>query len=54
MNTEWSYKVVNCETGESHGRFETLEAARGCVAFDHLTDWEIWDPDDQCVEYAHA
>lgn len=33
----------------SHGTFATLEEARGCVSFDHLTAYEIWC-NDQCVE----
>lgn len=41
----------------SHGVFDTLDEARGCVAFDHLVQYEIWqgdtiveasDPDAPC------
>jgi hypothetical protein len=27
------------------GNFETLEEARGCVEFDRLRSWEIWQGD---------
>ena len=37
------YEVINVNTGESHGTYETLERARGCVEFDQLKNWEIWE-----------
>ncbi len=46
-----TYRVINVETGEKHGVFDTLDEARGCVEFDHLTDWEIWDDADTCILY---
>lgn len=36
------YKVVDLETDESHGRYESLDEARGCVLFDRLERWAIW------------
>ena len=48
-----SYEVINVETGESHGTYETLERARGCVEFDDLKDWEIWE-NGQCVDWHRA
>lgn len=38
--------------GESHGTYDTLEEARGCVEFDRLRYYEIWDADElieQCL-----
>ena len=46
-----TYRVINVETGESHGDYDTPEEARGCVAFDHIKVWEIWDDADQLVDY---
>ena len=48
------YEVINLETGESHGTYETLERARGCVAFDGLTAYQIWRGDiriEECDPY---
>ena len=39
---EHKYEVINLETDESHGDFDTLEEARGCVAFDGLNAYQIW------------
>lgn len=36
-----NYEVINLRTDESHGCFETEDEARGCVAYDRLTAWEI-------------
>ena len=36
-----------------HGDFATLEEARSCVAFDHLTFWQIWLGDDLIEEGWH-
>jgi hypothetical protein len=36
------YQVLNLETGESQGEFETLNEARSAVLFDRLTRYEIW------------
>ena len=43
------YQVINVDTGESHGEYETLERAKGCVIFDSIEDWEIWNGQDVCV-----
>ncbi len=43
------FTVINVETGANHGKYDSLELARGCVSFDRLTDWEIWDGDNYCV-----
>jgi hypothetical protein len=36
------YQVLNLETGESQGEFDTLNEARSAVLFDRLTRYEIW------------
>jgi hypothetical protein len=36
------YEVINLDTEESHGVYETLEEARGCVQFDKLHAYSIW------------
>jgi hypothetical protein len=36
------YKVLNLESGDSQGEFETLNEARSAVLFDRLTRYEIW------------
>lgn len=45
------YEVINLKTKKSHGIFDTLDEARGCVAFDRLTDWEIWEQCSKVVAY---
>lgn len=41
--------------GKSHGVYDTLDEARGCVEFDRLTDYEIWQGDHIVEEEAgHA
>ena len=45
------YKVINVETGESHGEYETLDRAQRCVIFDALHDWEIWDSLGNCIAH---
>lgn len=35
------YEVFDNTTHKSHGTFDTLDEARGCVAFDGLTDYDI-------------
>lgn len=32
------YEVINIDTDESHGYYDTVEEARGCVRFDKITD----------------
>jgi hypothetical protein len=36
------FEVIDLNTDESHGKFETLERARGCVRFDRLRAYAIW------------
>jgi hypothetical protein len=36
------YEVLNLKTGQSHGLYDTLDEARGCVDYDRLTQWQIW------------
>ncbi len=36
------FNVINLETDESHGEFETLAEARGAVRYDKLKAYEIW------------
>lgn len=38
-----TYEVMNLKNKKSHGVYDTLDEARGCVAFDRLTEWEIWE-----------
>lgn len=40
-STPWSHELGSI----SHGTFDTIEEARGCVSFDKLTYWEIWRGD---------
>lgn len=37
------YEVINLETEESHGEFDTIAEARGCVRYDKLTAYSIWN-----------
>ena len=37
-----TYEVINLDTDESHGEYETLSEARGCVEFDRLRAYSIW------------
>lgn len=39
------YEVINLDTGESHGIFDSLSQARGCVSFDKLRAYQIWEGD---------
>lgn len=36
------YEVINLETDTSHGIYDSLELARGCVEFDRLSTYSIW------------
>lgn len=36
------YEVIDLNSEESHGSFETLDEARGCVRFDRLSAYSIW------------
>jgi hypothetical protein len=38
-----AYEVINLDTDESHGEFPSLEQARGCVKFDKLRAYAIWN-----------
>ena len=35
------YEVINLDTEESHGQYETLNEARGCVRYDRLRAYQI-------------
>jgi hypothetical protein len=37
-----TYEVINLDTDESHGEYDSLEQARGCVRFDRLRAYQIW------------
>lgn len=37
-----SYQVIDLDKDESHGEFESLAEARGCVAYDRLRAYAIW------------
>jgi hypothetical protein len=39
------YRVIDLSTGESHGDFESIEEAMGCVAYDRLTRFQVWNGD---------
>jgi hypothetical protein len=39
------YEVINLDTDKSHGTYPTLCQARGCVRFDKLRAWSIWNGD---------
>jgi len=36
------YNVINLNTNESHGEYETVGDARACVWYDKLDAYEIW------------
>ncbi len=36
------YEVIDLDTDESHGIYDTLSEARGCVRFDDLEAYSIW------------
>jgi hypothetical protein len=36
------YEVIDLDTEESHGIYDTLSEARGCVQFDRLRAYAIW------------
>ena len=40
-----NFEVFEATAGESHGIFDTLEEARGCVEFDKIVSWTIWQGD---------
>lgn len=44
------YTVYDEDTGESHGEYETLSQAKGCVEYDKLSHWSIWVEDNYRVE----
>lgn len=46
---EREYHVYNGE-GTTHGNYPTLESARGCVAFDGLSDWAIYHGSNTMIE----
>ncbi len=41
-----AYEVINLDTDESHGVYETLCEARGCVRFDSLRAYQIWQGEE--------
>jgi hypothetical protein len=41
MKPTLDYLVIDLETGAGT-RFETMSEARGCIAYDHLTRYQIW------------
>jgi hypothetical protein len=36
------YDLINLETAQPHGDFETLDEARGAAQYDRLTAYAIW------------
>lgn len=36
------YQVIDLDTDEDRGVYETLDEARGCVRFDRLRAYQIW------------
>lgn len=48
------FELIDLNTDETHGSFETLMEARGAVRFDRLTAYEIWRNDvrvESCTGY---
>jgi hypothetical protein len=45
-----NFDVMDRLTDTSHGIYDTLEEARGCVEYDRLLDWEIWQGDHIAAE----
>lgn len=46
------YEVVDVTKNYSHGAFDTMSEARGAVAFDRLTNWAIYGPLGDIVEWS--
>jgi hypothetical protein len=46
----YPFAVVNKKDGKSHGVYSTFEEAQGCVSFDKLTAYEIWERTEEIVE----
>lgn len=42
MENTLQYEVIDLDQDESHGVFETLEEARGCVRYDRLRAYSVW------------
>jgi hypothetical protein len=40
------YEVFDTDTGESHGQFETWGEVVGCLEYDRIRAWNIWQGDD--------
>ncbi len=36
------YEVISYDEGCSHGVYDTLDEAKGCVAYDRLRHYQIW------------
>jgi len=54
-----TYEVINEETDESHGEYETYDEAMGAVVFDRISDrFSIWKDGDYrvncCVDFEYA
>lgn len=45
------YEVINLKTDESHGEYDSLDEARGCVEYDRLTHYYIWQDGAGRVEH---
>ena len=45
------YRLIDVETGEVHGEYDTVELARNGIEFSGLFDWEIWNEFDDCVAW---
>jgi hypothetical protein len=40
-----TFEVFERPSADSHGVYDTLDEARGCVSYDRLKEWEIWQGD---------
>ena len=48
-----TYQVIDVTTGNSHGHYDTIGRAYGCIEFNLLHDWEIWDNQETCIEWSN-
>lgn len=50
MNTP-EYHLIDLSTGESHGGWVSLEAAREEARALNLTEWQIWNGDNRVEQH---
>ncbi len=43
------FEVIDLKTHKSHGVYDTLLEAKGCVLYDRLSSWQIWHNESTLV-----